>query len=194
MELNIQKDLEYKTEELNAIIALWEEANGKFPNKNIPFTSSTGRLFDTVSYLLGACSIKTYRGEPAMRLEALASQGNPENVPLDRDEYFLRNSSSMVLDIIDLLNDNRIKREDIACKFQIEIAKSFAKAAITEARIKNIPYIGLTGGVAYNYSFSTTIKNEVKNAGLRFLEHDIIPPGDAGISIGQLIGGIYRYL
>jgi hydrogenase maturation protein HypF len=193
-QLNIQKDLEYKTEELNAIIALWEEANGKFPNKNIPFTSSTGRLFDTVSYLLGACSIKTYRGEPAMRLEALASQGNPENVPLDRDEYFLRNSSSMVLDIIDLLNDNRIKREDIACKFQIEIAKSFAKAAITEARIKNIPYIGLTGGVAYNYSFSTTIKNEVKNAGLRFLEHDIIPPGDAGISIGQLIGGIYRYL
>ena len=57
----------------------------------------------------------------------------------------------------------------------------------------SIPYVGLTGGVAYNYSFSTTIKNEVKKAGLTFLEHNIIPPGDAGISVGQLIGGIYKF-
>jgi hydrogenase maturation protein HypF len=192
-QLNIQKDLEYKTDELNTIIALWEDANGKFPHKNIPFTSSTGRLFDCISYLLGACSIKTYRGEPAMRLEALASRGNPKNVPLDREEHYLRNSSSMILDIIDLLNDKRIKREDIASKFQIEIAKMFAKSAILEARIMSIPYVGLTGGVAYNYSFSTTIKNEVKKAGLTFLEHNIIPPGDAGISVGQLIGGIYKF-
>jgi hydrogenase maturation factor HypF (carbamoyltransferase family) len=47
--------------------------------------------------------------------------------------------------------------------------------------------------VAYNYSFSTTIKKEVQDAGFQFLEHNLVPPGDAGISIGQLIGGIYKY-
>ncbi|TFG14246.1 MAG: carbamoyltransferase HypF, partial [Promethearchaeota archaeon] len=192
-QLKIQKDLEYGNDELNAIISLWEEANGNFPNKNIPFTSSTGRIFDTVSYLLGACKMKTYRGEPAMKLEALASRGNPENVPLEIEKRYLRDTSGLILDIIDLLNDNRIKREDIASKVQLEIAKEFAKAAIFEARFKSIPYIGLTGGVAYNYSFSTAIRNEVKEAGLTFLEHDKIPPGDAGISIGQLIGGIFKY-
>ncbi len=192
-QLNIHRDLEYKKEELNAIIALWEDANGIFPHKNIPFTSSTGRLFDAVSYLLGACSIKTYRGEPAMKLEALASRGHPENVPLDLEEHYLRDSSTMILDIIDLLNDKRIKREDIASKFQIEIAKMFAKVAISEAKFKSIPYIGLTGGVAFNYSFSTTIKNEVEKAGFVFLENNLIPPGDAGISIGQLIGGIFQF-
>ena len=191
--LNIEKDLEYGRDELNTIMALWEEANGKFPHKDIPFTSSTGRIFDTVSYLLGACKIKTYRGEPAMKLEALAKQGFPENVPLDMEQHYLRNTSDLILDIIDLLNDNRIKREDIAAKFQIVIAKMFAEVAIFEARFKSIPYIGLTGGVAYNYSFSTTIRNEVREAGLKFLEHDQIPPGDAGISIGQLIGGIFKY-
>lgn len=197
-QLDIQKDLEYGYDELNAIISLWEEANGRFPHKNIPFTSSTGRIFDAVAYLLGACKIKTYRGEPAMRLEALASRGNPENIPLDlgydfRVKSSMIDTSSMILGIIDLLNDKKIKREDIASKFQIEIAKRLVKIAIHEAKFNNIPYIGLTGGVAYNYSFATTIKNEVNRAGLSFLEHDKIPPGDAGISIGQLIGGIHKY-
>ncbi|MFX1452578.1 MAG: hypothetical protein ACFFCM_17200, partial [Promethearchaeota archaeon] len=53
--------------------------------------------------------------------------------------------------------------------------------------------IGLTGGVAYNYSFSKVIKDRVKNEGLIFLEHNFIPPGDAGISIGQLLGGLFKY-
>jgi hydrogenase maturation protein HypF len=189
--LDIQNDLEYKQDELNAIVSLWNEANGNFPNDNVPFTTSTGRIFDAVSYLLGACKVKTYRGEPAMRLEALASRGNPDRVPLNLD--YLRNTSALLLDIIDLLNDNHIKKEDIASKFQIELAKSFAKEAIFKARFKDIQYIGLTGGVAYNSSFSTTIKNEVSNAGFTFLEHNLIPPGDAGISIGQLIGGIFKF-
>ena len=29
---------------------------------------------------------------------------------------------------------------------------------------------------------------------LKFLEHDKIPPGDAGISTGQLIGGLFKHL
>ena len=189
--LDIENDLEYKQDELNAIISLWKEANGNFPNDNIPFTTSTGRIFDVVSYLLGACKVKTYRGEPAMRLEALASRGNHDRVPLNLE--YLRNTSTLLLDIIDLLDDERINREDIASKFQLELAKAFAKEAISEARFKDIQYIGLTGGVAYNRSFSTTIKNEVTNTGLTFLEHNLIPPGDAGISIGQLIGGIFKY-
>jgi len=27
-----------------------------------------------------------------------------------------------------------------------------------------------------------------------FLEHNKIPPGDAGISTGQLIGGLFKYI
>ncbi|MCK4237968.1 MAG: hypothetical protein KAX33_02520, partial [Candidatus Lokiarchaeota archaeon] len=53
--------------------------------------------------------------------------------------------------------------------------------------------IGLTGGVAYNYSFNNTIKNLILEEDLTFLEHDLVAPGDAGISTGQLIGGIFKY-
>jgi hydrogenase maturation protein HypF len=191
--LNIKDDLEYGNDELKAIISQWKEVNGKFPHKNIPFTTSTGRIFDTVSYLLGACKIKTYRGEPAMKLEALASQGNPDKVPLTLEGGYLSNISTLILDIIDLLNDNNVKKRDIASKFQLEIANGFANEAILAAKHEKIPYIGLTGGVAYNYAFSTMIKKRVQNAGFQFLDHNLIPPGDAGISIGQLIGGIFKY-
>jgi hydrogenase maturation protein HypF len=193
-QLSIEKDLEYGKEELNTIIGLWEESNGKFPHNNIPFTTSTGRILDTVSYLLGVCNVKTYRGEPAMKLEALAMRGNPQKTPLVLKNSNLNNIPNLIIDIIELLKEKKIKREDIASKFQIEIANAFAKEAILAAKSTNIHYIGLTGGVSYNYSFSTTIKKQVETAGFRFLEHHVIPPGDAGISIGQLIGGIFKYL
>jgi hydrogenase maturation protein HypF len=196
--LNLERDLEYRDNELDTIISQFEHANNKYPTTNIPMSSSTGRVFDTVSYLLGACSIKTYRGEPAMRLEGLALKGNPTKVELNI-KYFMNNgkyiikTSDLILDIINLLRDSRYKREDIAAKFQIEIGNSFAELAIKLAENNGISKIGLSGGVAYNYAFSKAIKKKISQVGLKFLEHNTISPGDAGISTGQLIGGLFKY-
>jgi len=197
--LNLHNDLEYKEDELKALISQFESAKNKFPSENIPLSSSTGRILDAVSYLLGASDIKTYRGEPAMRLEGLASKGNPENVNLNIKDVVnngthIINTSELILDILELLKDPKNTRKDIAAKFQKELGYSFAYIAIEIARKHGIRKIGLTGGVAYNYSFSKVIKEAVIQSGLEFLEHNLIAPGDAGISTGQLIGGLFRYL
>jgi hydrogenase maturation protein HypF len=195
--LNLENDLEHKEIELKTLISQFQQANNTFPNENIPLSSSTGRIFDTVSYLLGTCNIKTYRGEPAMRLEGLASKGNPSKVKLEvkytkKDGIYIINTSDLILDIVNLVDDSKNNPEDIAAKFQIEFGKVFVDVAIDIAKKKMINKIGLTGGVAYNYSFSKTIKEIVTQSGFEFLEHVLIPPGDAGISTGQLIGGIFR--
>ncbi len=192
--LDLLKNLEYGKEELNTIIEVFKKANGEYKKSQIPLTSSTGRIFDSVSYLLGACLIKTYRGEPAMRLEGLATNGNPEYVPLEVaiEKNNQINTSKLILDIIGLILNSKFKREDIASKFHIEIARAFAEIAINTAKKNHIEKIGLTGGVAYNAIFSKTIKQIVLGNHMQFLEHDIVPPGDAGISIGQLIGGIFK--
>lgn len=192
--LNIQRDLEYGETELETIFSQYKKMDDIFHNKNIPLTSSTGRIFDTVSYLLGVCNIKTYRGEPAMRLEGLAMKGNPKNVSLEVEVDKTINTSKLILDIIELINDPKNRKEDIASKFQIELGKAFARLAISSAESYGLKKIGLTGGVAYNYSFSKAIRKYIIKKGFEFLEHDIIPPGDAGISIGQLIGGLFKYL
>ncbi|MFX1480832.1 MAG: carbamoyltransferase HypF, partial [Promethearchaeota archaeon] len=195
--LKIEDDLEYKDNEFQTLISQFKISNGIFPSQNIPATSSTGRIFDTISYLLGASKIKTYRGEPAMRLEAMAMKGNPKNVELSveftrSNGVYNINTSKLVLDVISLIEQNKFNNEDIAAKFQIELASTFAEIAMKIAENNNLNKIGLTGGVAYNYSFSRTIKERVVQSNLKFLEHNNIPPGDAGISTGQLIGGIFK--
>ncbi|MFX1568464.1 MAG: carbamoyltransferase HypF [Promethearchaeota archaeon] len=197
-DLRIEKDLEYKETELKTLISQFETANNQFPSENIPLTSSTGRIFDVVSYILGACSIKTYRGEPAMRLEALASNGNPKNINLKvkvskRNDISIISSSKLILDIIELLKDKKNRVADIAAKFQIELGHAFSEIAKEVAEIQGIKSIGLSGGVAYNYSFAKTVKEDLLLEGFKFIEHNLIPPGDAGISIGQLIGGYFRH-
>ena len=41
-------------------------------NLNVIKTSSSGRLLDSVASFLGLTYVRTYEGEPAMRLESLA--------------------------------------------------------------------------------------------------------------------------
>jgi len=196
--IGLKNDLEYKATELEGIISQFNNSRGIFPSKNIPLTSATGRIFDVVSYLLGACNIKTYQGEPAIRLEGLASKGNPKNIHLSIDyskengQYLIK-TSEIITGILKLLEDSNNRREDIAAAFQAEIGKAFANIAIKVAKLNKINKIGLTGGVAYNYSFNNTIKNLILEEDLTFVEHDLVAPGDAGISTGQLIGGIFKY-
>ncbi len=196
--INLLNHLEYKDKELKALISQFESANNHFSSNNISLTSSTGRIFDVISYLLGASKLKTYRGEPAMRLEGLASKGNPNNVKLDvkfnkNNGKYIINTSNLILDILTLLGEPKNKKPDIAARFQIELGNTFSSIAIKLAKERGIDTIGLTGGVAYNSSFSKAIKKRVVKAGFMFLEHNLIPPGDAGISTGQIIGGLFKY-
>jgi len=197
--IKLEDDLEYKNVELNAIISQFEHSTKSFYDQNIPITSSTGRIFDTISYLLGVSNLKTYRGEPAMRLEGFASKGNPDKIDLEIKYYkkkgrFFVNTSELVGNVLNLLNNPNNNRHDIAAKFHKVFAEAFADIAILIADLNKINKVGLTGGVAYNRLFSSAIKKTVQKNGLIFLEHNKIPPGDAGISIGQLVGGLFRHI
>lgn len=196
--IKLEKDLEYENVELNAVISQFEHSTKSTFNQNVPLTSSAGRIFDAVSYLLGAANLKTYRGEPAMKLEGFASKGNPDRIELEIKYYkkggmFFINTSELIVNILTLLENPNINRHDIAAKFHMVFAEAFADIATIVAGLNNIDKIGLTGGVAYNRLFSSAIKDTVLKNGLTFLEHNKIPPGDAGISTGQLISGLFKH-
>ena len=61
---------------------------------NVALTSSTGRVLDAVSALLGICREKTYDGEPAMKLESAAVSGRS----YDWDISYLQEGSESPLD------------------------------------------------------------------------------------------------
>ena len=150
-----------------------------------PKTSSCGRVLDAVSAILGICYKRTYEGEPAIKLESAAIGGkdvlllNPE---LKGD---IVKTTCMVHEIYH--HRNSFSKADLAYSAQAYISKGLAQLALQKIEEQNLKAIGFTGGVAYNKQITLTLKQIVEENGYKFYTHEILPPGDGGISFGQVI-------
>lgn len=163
---------------------------------NTPFTTSTGRLLDAASCLLGICYRRTYEGEGAIKMEARAVNGDSKKVDLPRrvekvDGRLVLKTSPMMMEMLNKLQEG-CRSEDLAASFQEALAKGLASIAIKVADTNGLGKIGFTGGVAYNQAMTSTIKSEVENEGYEFLRHRLVPCGDGGISLGQAVVAAVR--
>lgn len=156
-------------------------------NLNTYKTTSTGRILAAVSAMLKACFERTYEGEPAIVLEALAKKGkNDLQFTLPEITNGIINTTDLFYQAFEaFLNHKNIA--DIALTFHLALANQFADIAISYAQEHHIDKIGFTGGVAYNDIITTQIAKRVKSAGLSFLQNKALPCGDGGISCGQAI-------
>lgn len=159
---------------------------------NSPVTTSAGRFLDAVSALLGICPERAYQGQPALQLAAVAARGTPLPVdpPIDwGDEPTLRVDRAF-----DRLADRREEATtaDLAATAQVMLAEGLAQIAVDAAERRAVDAVGFTGGVAYNPAISARIRTVVDDAGLCVLGHSAVPPGDAGLSYGQVVAASSR--
>ena len=161
---------------------------------NVSRTSSTGRVLDAASALLGICRERTYDGEPAMKLESHATGGTPQpwDLVYGRDgDCELLSTSSLCRRALEQLNrspKNDIRQiRNIAASFQFNIARGIAGLAIHAANDLGLNRVALSGGVAYNRAIRETIRKEVIAAGLDLVMNVEYPLGDGCISYGQCI-------
>ena len=153
--------------------------------KQMPMTSSCGRVLDAVSALLGICFERTYEGEPAMKLESAAVTGK-DVLQLDPEiDGGIINTTHLLHTIFE--GRKRYSVPDLAYSAETYLAKSLALVAINGARERGLKVVGFSGGVAYNEHMALTIKDAVEDQGLKFIVHDQVPPGDGGISFGQAV-------
>ncbi|MCX9013331.1 MAG: carbamoyltransferase HypF [Candidatus Methanoperedens sp.] len=157
---------------------------------NSPFTSSTGRVLDAVSALLGVCTERTYEGEPAMKLEAFAKKGKvcvdiPVLVNTENRRYVL--DTTAIVDAVYMAKEHGLPLHDIAASAQDAVAVGLCGMAIKAATDRGIDIIGFSGGVAYNDAIVTKVRDIATLAGFEFIIHKKVPCGDGGISIGQAI-------
>jgi hydrogenase maturation protein HypF len=152
-------------------------------------------LLDSISILLGASRTRTYEGEPAIKLEALAekSYGKKDipNITLDTKvksggiiEIL---TSQLYADILELIQGNVI-RSSIALSAELAIARKFAQIASDIAIKHGIAKIGLSGGVCYNRVIFTEFYNYISkiNGKKCIISHKHVPCGDGGVAIGQV--------
>ena len=159
---------------------------------NVTVSSSAGRVLDAAAALLGICQVRTYEGEPAMKLESAAKKSlQKPDLPL----VFKKEgkAGTPVLDTTELLlgvyeySGGKYSPEDLAFAVEENLAKGIAEITITLAAKKGFEKVGLSGGVAYNDHITSCIAGTVKEAGFEFLTHRRVPCGDGCISFGQAI-------
>lgn len=155
---------------------------------NAPHTTSAGRFLDGMAAWLGVCRERTYEGEPAMRLEALAARGTP----LALEVPVRRSGGRWVIDLVPafraLVEASSVEpAERIAATAQSALARGAAAAAIAVAEEHRIRTVCLSGGVAVNDAIASEVRAAVEAAGLTFLANEWAPCGDGGVAFGQAV-------
>lgn len=155
---------------------------------NVTVTSSTGRVLDSVSALLEICDYRNYEGEPAMRLEAFASKGDPSKVNYsleitEKDNKKILNTANMLYNAIILKNKHKI--EDIASFSQKYLCDGLSEMVRMESERTDINKVGLSGGVLVNEYIRNRITDNLEKMDMVVLNQSLVPPGDGGSALGQ---------
>lgn len=158
---------------------------------NAPLTSSLGRVFDAVSFVLGLCDRNRHEAEAAMTLEAAAS-GEPLDVePL---AYELRAEDGVLrlsyVATVRALIDGRRRGQAgslLAARFHETIARSLAEAAVRVCDERGLGTVALSGGCFANRRLLGRAVDLLEAAGRRVLYHRRVPSGDGGLALGQAL-------
>lgn len=150
---------------------------------NSPLTSSLGRILDAAASLLNVAYIRTYEGEPAMKLEAFAKPGNIIlEIPIKR------RNGVWIIDVVHLFEklinfvDEGVDKRILAYNVQRGLGWALAEIALKYAGDS----IAVSGGAAVNNIIMEAIIGRCREADVDVLTNRQVPSGDGGIALGQI--------
>ncbi len=163
---------------------------------NVHLTSSLGRVLDAFSALFGVCYKRTYEGEPAMKFESFAISNSTLDkyskeidltVPIifDRKGFAVIDVGKLLRKTFDYMSSS-INPRALAYLIHRALGRALGEAAVRIAKDVNAKYIGVSGGAAVNELLLSTIAKIVSKNNLKLLVHRLVPPGDGGLSLGQV--------
>jgi hydrogenase maturation protein HypF len=152
---------------------------------NSPRTSSMGRLFDGIGAILGIKEVVSYQAQGAILVEeeALKWKGDFKPLPVAVEKGVV-DWREMVKEVVKRLRDGAPKAQ-IARAFHRWVVESSLKVA-EEAKIEKV---ALSGGVFQNKLLTEELSEELRRRGFKVLTHQIVPPNDGGLSLGQAVYG-----
>ncbi|GBE40842.1 carbamoyltransferase HypF [bacterium BMS3Bbin09] len=156
---------------------------------NSPLTTSMGRLFDGVAAMIGLNQRVSYHAQAAIALEQLALRsGEGGSYPVVVKSSMIGHMP-LIKGIVDDIN-NSVPKEDIARKFHNTITDIIINAAGSLRGDTGISVVALSGGVFQNALLLESTFGRLQEKGFTVLIHQIVPPNDGGISLGQAVSAI----
>jgi len=159
---------------------------------NSPLCSSTGRLFDAVSAILGIRAIVNYEGQAAIELEQIAEEEENGEYPFE----ILDENGSIIVDpdpIIGAIVEDLKRKESpaiISTRFHNSIVRVISRMAKKMRQENGLSDIFLSGGVFQNTFLLGKAWDILKEDGFKVHIHQKVPSNDGGISLGQAFHAI----
>jgi hydrogenase maturation protein HypF len=160
---------------------------------NSPLCSSTGRLFDAVSALIGKRLYINYEGQAAIELEQMASQGEQGEYPFaitDEEGCFILDPDPVIEAIV-----AEIKRGEgpsiISARFHNSVARGIAQMAIRMREATGLSEVVLSGGVFQNHLLMGRALDLLQGADFKAYVHHQVPANDGGIALGQAFHALH---
>ncbi|WFU80381.1 carbamoyltransferase HypF [Bradyrhizobium sp. CIAT3101] len=148
--------------------------------RDLPATTSAGRLFDAAAGLLGLSAVQSYEGEAAMKLEARVRR--PRVV---EDGWVVENGQLSLSPLLDRLASDGLDPTEGAELFHGTFAAACVEWIVRAARQTGITTVVLSGGCFLNAILSAEIERGCLVAHLAPLLPRQMPPNDGGLSLGQ---------
>ena len=154
-------------------------------------TSSLGRIFDAAAALLlprwrGGAAI-SYEAQAAMELEAVATR----YVRSHAEALGAVSSGTKPVPLQEVIREAVASPdvEQAAFLFHSGVAGVVGKRLVQAAEEAGTDVVGVSGGCANNALLMELLRREVAAEGFTLLQHQIVPPGDGGLSLGQAVAG-----
>jgi hydrogenase maturation protein HypF len=147
-------------------------------------TTSAGRLFDAVAYLLKICYKSGFEGEAAMNLEFLADENEKGTYPFE-----IRGIGTWIIDwhpmMKSILRDLCLNTDAkiISARFHNTLVKIISSVALMSKQKSVL----LSGGCFQNIFLLNGVIRKLTEFGLNVYRNQRIPTNDGGISFGQAV-------
>jgi len=150
-------------------------------------TTSAGRLFDAVAWLLGGPDVVRFEGQAALWLEGLAV-GDARELAHGLHTF----DDSGALDLRPLIraivaDTARVENAHVwAWRFHHTIATGLAELCERARTHERVDTVALSGGCFVNAVLTRTVTAALAQRGFHALRHRVVPPNDGGLSLGQI--------
>jgi hydrogenase maturation protein HypF len=162
---------------------------------NSPLTSSTGRLFDAVSAMMGIRETVNYEAQAAIELEAaIDDTGEDAGYAFSiREENggWIIDARTMFQTLAHDLREN-VPLGVISHRFHLGFVDVLARVADLVRGRTGLERICLSGGSFQNCFLSQHLQKRLEQQGFHVFAHAEVPCGDGGISLGQAMVAAHR--
>lgn len=160
---------------------------------NIVPTSSVGRLFDAVAALAGVRQEINYEAQAAIELEMLVEEGETHAYSFNLESAISNLESALLIAptpvIRAVVADVRagVPAGVIAARFHNGLAQMVRDVCLRLKQETGLETVALSGGVFQNVALLGRVTSLLTASGFTVCTHRLVPPNDAGISLGQAV-------